>query len=95
MPAPLTNLTNFMTPAILMALKAIQIFNICYSRNTVRTVTHTHRIQRPKPIVIGFHPMLYLPLHREFLPLQTAENVKTTQQGEVGHVNASGSLRLS
>jgi hypothetical protein len=30
--------------------------------------------------------MLYLPLHKEFLPLQTSENVKATQQGEVGHV---------
>jgi hypothetical protein len=77
-----------------MALKAIQIFNIRYSRRHY-TITPTH--PHPKPIVIGPHPTLYLrlPLHRGFLPLQTAENVKTTQQGEVGHVNASGSLHLS
>jgi hypothetical protein len=57
--------------------------------------TPTRRIQHPKPIIIGLQPTLYLPLCREFLPLQTTENVKTTQRGEVGHVNASSSLRLS
>jgi hypothetical protein len=92
--APLMNLPNFMIPAIFMALKAIQIFHIRYSHRHC-IITPTRRIQHPKPIIIGLQPTLYLPLCREFLPLQTTENVKTTQRGEVGHVNASGSLRLS
>jgi len=83
---PLTNLMNFMTPTI-TALNAIQVFNISYS--------HRHRtIRHPKSIIISLHRMLRLLQPRKSLLLRTVENAKTMQQGGVGHVNASGNLRL-
>ncbi|KAF8492955.1 hypothetical protein F5888DRAFT_1636768 [Russula emetica] len=65
---PLMNPTNFVTPAIFMALKATR-----YSRGRC-TITPTRQIRHLTSITISLHPTLYLPLHREFLPLQTVEN---------------------